>query len=204
MDIKIFEVTPFLENCIVAVDGGEALVVDPGEAPPRLIEALDGLDVKLIVNTHGHCDHCGGNAGVKAATGAELAIHRDDLPLLEQLEAQGRMFGCAFPPSPAPDRFLEDGQTLHVGQTVFEVVHAPGHAPGHIVLKTEGLVIVGDVLFAGSIGRTDLPGGNYQQLLASIKDKLLVLPDDTTVVCGHGPATTIGRERASNPFCAGL
>jgi glyoxylase-like metal-dependent hydrolase (beta-lactamase superfamily II) len=187
-------------NCYVLSEGDEAVVVDPGEAAPELLSYLAPLKVNMVVDTHGHCDHCGGNAGVIAATGASLAIHRGDLPLLQSLEQQGRMFGVPFPPSPAPDVFLEAGQNIQVGETRLEVRHAPGHSPGHIVLVTPGMAFVGDVLFAGSIGRTDLPGGDYGQLIHSIKGQLLTLPDDTVVYSGHGPATTIGTERAGNPF----
>jgi glyoxylase-like metal-dependent hydrolase (beta-lactamase superfamily II) len=187
-------------NCYVVSEGDEAVVIDPGEAAPELLAYIAPLKVTMIVNTHGHCDHCGGNAGVVAATGAPLAIHLADLPLLQSLEHQGRMFGVAFPPSPEPDVFLEAGQFVPVGETRFEVRHSPGHSPGHIVLVTPGTAFVGDVLFEGSIGRTDLPGGDFGQLIHSIKSQLLTLPDDTVVYSGHGPATTIGAERATNPF----
>lgn len=203
MDILSFEMTPFAMNGYVIRDDGEALVIDPGEAHPALLRALDGYMVTAIVNTHCHCDHCGGNAELIQHTGAPLWCHEADLPLLRNLEAQGRMFGVAFPPSPDPDRFLNEGDTVPVGAARLEVRHAPGHAPGHIVLVGEGFVIAGDVLFSGSIGRTDLPGGSYEQLLESIQTKLLTLPDDTVVYCGHGPSTTIGRERRSNPFLVG-
>jgi len=198
--IRTFHLTPFVMNCYVVSDGDEAIVIDPGDAAPELLAYLSTLKVTLVVNTHGHCDHCGGNAGVVAATGAPLAIHRADVPLLETLEHQGRMFGVPFPPSPVPDRFLEAGQVIKVGETQFEVRHAPGHSPGHVVLVTEGVAFVGDVLFEGSIGRTDLPGGDYGELIRSIHSQLLTLPDDTVVYSGHGPATTIGVERATNPF----
>lgn len=200
MEILQFEMTPFLENGYVIRDSGEALVIDPGEAHPGLLAAIEGYRVPAIVNTHCHCDHCGGNAALVAKTGAPLWCHEDDLPLLRSLEAQGQMFGVSFPPSPDPDRFLNEGDTVTVGSVALEVRHAPGHAPGHIVLVGDGFVIAGDVLFNGSIGRTDLPGGNYDQLITSIRTKLLTLPDDTVVYCGHGPSTTIGQERRSNPF----
>jgi hydroxyacylglutathione hydrolase len=195
-----FEVTPFLVNCYVLKDGGEAIVVDPGEGTPRLLSCLKDVRVRTVVNTHGHGDHCGGNAAVVAATGAELTCHEADLPLLRSIEAQGQMFGVHFPPSPDPDRFLGDGDVLRVGASTLQVRHTPGHSPGHIVLMGEGFVFCGDVLFRGAIGRTDLPGGDYDQLLESIRTVLLPLPDETTVYCGHGPSTTIGDERRTNPF----
>ncbi len=204
MEVSTFQLTPFFTNGYVIKDGGEALVIDPGEASPRLLKSLAGSKTVLIVNTHCHCDHAGGNADMVKATGAPLAIHRDDLPVLQTLEQQGMMFGVPFPPSPEPDRYLEEGDTITVGAVELKVVHVPGHSPGHIALLGDGFVIAGDVLFAGSIGRTDLPGGSYRQLLDSIRTKLLVLPDETVVYSGHGPETTIGTERATNPFLAGL
>ncbi len=204
MELSTFQLTPFFTNGYVIKDGGEALVIDPGEASPRLLKNLAGSRTVMIVNTHCHCDHAGGNADMVKATGAPLAIHRDDLPVLQTLEQQGMMFGVPFPPSPAPDRYLEEGDLLTVGAVELKVVHVPGHSPGHIALVGDGFVIAGDVLFAGSIGRTDLPGGSYRQLLDSIRTKLLVLPDATVVYSGHGPETTIGMERATNPFLAGL
>jgi len=204
MEILSFPVTPFIVNCLVLKDGGEALVVDPGEATPAVLRSLDGCTVRTIVNTHCHIDHCGGNAALKAETGAELVIHKDELQLLQHMAAQAMMFGVPVTSSPDPDRFLAEGDTVSVGEAALRVLHAPGHSPGHIVLVGDGYVIAGDVLFAGSIGRTDLPGGDYDQLMESIRTKLLTLPDDTTVYTGHGPATTIGAERRGNPFLVGL
>ncbi|MBM3290853.1 MAG: MBL fold metallo-hydrolase, partial [Candidatus Hydrogenedentes bacterium] len=176
---------------------------DPGDAAPELLDALEGYTVKTVVNTHCHCDHCGGNAGVLAKTGAELVCHEDELGLLRALPQQGQMFGVPFEASPDPDRYIKEGDTIAVGSVSFEVRDAPGHSPGHVVLVGDGFVIGGDVLFQGSIGRTDLPGGSYPQLIHSIKTKLLTLPDDTIVYSGHGPETTIGAERRTNPFLVG-
>lgn len=204
MDILCFAMTPFVTNCYVVRDRDEALVIDPGDETPELVEALRGVSVRAVVNTHCHCDHSGGNAALVARTKAPLLIHRDDLPLLRILEEQGRMFGVPFEASPEPDGFLSEGDTIEVGGAMLRVLHAPGHTPGHIVLVGEGMVLAGDVLFAGSIGRTDMPGGSYPQLLASIRTKLLTLPDDTVVYSGHGGPTTIGDERRTNPFLVGL
>jgi glyoxylase-like metal-dependent hydrolase (beta-lactamase superfamily II) len=200
MDIIALPLTPFVTNCYVVRDGGEALIIDPGEAAPELLECIDGHTVKTVVNTHCHCDHCGGNAEVLGHTGAELICHKEELPLLRSLVQQGSMFGVPFRPSPDPDRFIDEGDTVRVGSVMFDVLHVPGHSPGHIALLGDGFVFSGDVLFAGSIGRTDLPGGNYEQLLHSIRTKLLPLPDDTVVYNGHGRETTIGIERRTNPF----
>ena len=204
MEIRTIQVTPFIVNCYVVKDGGEAIVIDPGDAPASVLRALTGCTVRMIVNTHCHCDHCGGNAELVEQTKAELAIHREDLPLLHAMEMQAQMFGVSVEPSPEPTRFLQEGDVVQVGTSSLKVLHTPGHSPGHIVLVGDGVVFAGDVLFEGSIGRTDLPGGDYQQLLDSIRTKLLTLPDNTVVYPGHGPSTTIGAERRSNPFLAGL
>ncbi len=204
MDIIALPMTPFVTNCYVLREGDAALIVDPGDMTPELLDAIDGYTVKTVVNTHCHCDHCGGNAAVLEHTGAELVCHEAELPLLRSLERQGMMFGVPFPPSPEPDRFLNAGDTVEVGSVKMDVRLAPGHSPGHLVLVGDGFVVSGDVLFAGSIGRTDLPGGNHAQLLESIRTQLLTLPDDTIVYNGHGPETSIGVERRTNPFLVGL
>jgi len=204
LKIETFQVTEFVENCYVVKDGQEAIIIDPGDVPDRLLRSLDGLKASTIVNTHGHCDHCGGNGVLIERTGAQLACHKGDVPLLRILPEQGEMFGAVFPPCPEPGRLLEEGDTVAVGGIAFRVLHTPGHSPGHIVLVGQGVAFVGDVLFAGSIGRTDLMGGNHAQLLDSIRSKLLSLPDETIVYPGHGPSTTIGEERRHNPFLVGL
>lgn len=204
MEIRSFCLTPFQANCFVLSEGECALVVDPGDAPPGLLAYLDGFAVQAIVNTHGHCDHTGGNAGVRAHTEAPLCCHEADLPLLRTIAHQGAVFGVPTPESPEPDRLIADGDSFRVGNTDFQVAHTPGHSPGHIVLIGGGIAVVGDVLFAGSIGRSDLPGGNDRQLIESIRTRLLTLPDETVVYCGHGPATAIGTERRTNPFLVGL
>lgn len=202
MQIQMFTVTPFYENCYVLTHGGETMVIDPGEAAPELKAAIAGQNVTMIFNTHCHCDHSGGNAELMKLTGAPLVAHEADLPLLRSISQQGMLFGVPVPASPDPNRFINEGDTVELGGAQLKVYHTPGHAPGHVVLVGDGFVIAGDTLFAGSIGRTDLPGGNYNQLIRSIKEKLLVLPDDTVVYSGHGPATTIGEERRNNPFLA--
>lgn len=204
MDIRQFVVTPFMVNCYAVKDGGECIIIDPGDASPPLVREAMSTKVKTIINTHCHCDHCGGNADLLKTTGADLAIHREELPFLRAAEIQGQMFGLSVPPSPDPTVFLNEGDVVRVGSVELAVVHAPGHSPGHILLVGDGFAFVGDVLFAGSIGRTDLPGGDHQQLMDSLQTKILTLPDDTVVYSGHGPVTTIGDERMSNPFLVGL
>jgi hydroxyacylglutathione hydrolase len=200
MQIEMFTVTPFFENCYVLKHGGETMVVDPGEAAPELKAAVKGEKVTMIFNTHCHCDHSGGNAEMMKLTGAPLVCHEADLPLLRALPQQGMLFGVPVAASPDPDRFVEEGDVIELGGASLKVLHTPGHAPGHVVLVGDGFVIAGDTLFAGSIGRTDLPGGNYQQLITAIREKLMTLPDETVVYSGHGPTTTIGEERRNNPF----
>lgn len=204
MEILTFEMTPFMENCYVLKDQGEAIIVDPGEGTAELKAAVGDCKVIMIFNTHCHIDHAGGNAEMVRATGAPLVCHADDLPMLRGLRQQGMLFGVAVESSPDPDRFVAEGDTIQVGSVTMKVFHTPGHALGHVILVGDGFVLGGDVLFAGSIGRTDLPGGSYEQLMDSIRTKLLPLPDDTIVYSGHGPATTIGHERKHNPFLTGL
>ena len=204
MEIRAFSCTPFATNCFVVTEGDEAIVVDPGDATAELVEVVGRVRVRAIINTHGHCDHCGGNAALVAQTGAELLCHEDDAPLLHALSQQGAMFGLSFQPSPDPDRFVADGDTITLGPHSMRILHVPGHTPGHIALHGDGFILAGDVLFAGSIGRTDLPGGDHRRLLTSIRERLLPLPDETIVYSGHGPATTIGDERRHNPFLVAL
>ena len=200
MEIHSFTMTPFAENCIVLVDDGEAIVIDPGEPTRELLDAIEPLKVTAIVLTHSHIDHVGGVAEVKDATGAELVCHEEAAPMLQAIQEQGRMFGMDIAPAPEPDRFIDEGDTVNVGSAELKVVNAPGHAPGHIALIGDGFIIGGDVLFAGSVGRTDLPGGSGKVLHESIMTKFMTLPDDTVVYSGHCSPRTIGMERASNPF----
>ena len=189
-----------MSNCYVIRDAGETLVLDPGNGDEGLLASLAMDTVTAIVNTHAHIDHCGGNAALMEATGAPLVLHEADLFLLDNLEAQGDMFGVPKITSPAPARFVADGDTITVGSISFDVLHVPGHSPGHIALYGADSVFVGDVVMAGSVGRVDLPGGDMTQLMDSIQTKLLTLPDTVKVYSGHGPPTTIGEERQNNPY----
>ncbi|HTH51414.1 MAG TPA: MBL fold metallo-hydrolase, partial [Pyrinomonadaceae bacterium] len=220
MKIQTFVITPFQQNTrVVSCERTrKAICIDPGEASPEVVDHIreNDLDLQAIVITHGHLDHCGGVSDLAAEfPEAEILLHRDEMYLYEKLKQQplamgimpdqARAMGMAYEDPPEPTRFLEDGETLEVGDLKFLVRHVPGHTLGHIVLAEpdEKAVFTGDCLFSGTIGRTDLPGGNYDQLIASIKEKVLTLGDDYTVYCGHGPETTIGRERISNPFLTG-
>ena len=204
MIIKSLTVGPIMANCYIlgCEKTGAAIVVDPGDDVDKilLILAEAKLKVKYIINTHGHFDHVGGNMKLKETTGADILIHADDAPMLNHLQEAAASFGLSSDNSPAPDRLLKDGDSISCGSIMLEVLHTPGHSPGGISLFTQNAVFVGDTLFAGSIGRTDLPGGNFDILKSSIHNKLFVLPDDVTVYPGHMGTTTIGREKRYNPF----
>ena len=182
---------------------GEVIAIDPGgdaDLILRLIES-EGLTVTAIVNTHGHGDHIGANADLKARFDCPIMIHVADADFLTDpmLNLSG-CFGEETALSPAADRLLQDGDEIEVGPVTFRVIHTPGHTPGGICLYTDGRLFAGDTLFAGSVGRTDFPGGSMDHLITGIREKLLVLPDDTIVYPGHGPTTTIGDEKIVNPY----
>lgn len=196
----------------------QAICIDPGDEAERIVETLErhGLTLQAIALTHAHLDHVGGVAALKKLKPeAKINLHKADEFMYRALpdqpawigipRAQWAVLGFTFEEPPAVDEYWTDGQKYPVGELEFEVLHCPGHTPGHVVLyePTERKVFVGDVLFAGSIGRTDLPGGSTEQLLSSIKNKLLTLGDDVKVYSGHGPVTTIGEERLTNPFLTG-
>jgi glyoxylase-like metal-dependent hydrolase (beta-lactamase superfamily II) len=180
----------------------EAAVIDPGDEPDRILLALaeSNLTVKLIINTHGHFDHVGANKKLNEVTGAPILIHPLDAPMLNQLADSAAAWGMAADNSPPPDRELQGGDQVSFGKINLKVLHTPGHTPGGISLYTDQEVFVGDTLFAGSIGRTDFPGGNFETLKESIQQKLFALSDDLKVYPGHNQPTTIGVEKRTNPF----
>ncbi len=208
LQVAIIPVTAFQQNCTLVWDADtkQAAVFDPGGDIDLVTERIRefGLDVKAIYLTHGHIDHAGGAMELKEKLDVPIiGPHKDDEFLLAGLEEQAKMFGVEESVrNVTPDQWLKDGDTIKVGESTFQVVHCPGHSPGSVVYYNadNNYAQVGDVLFAGSIGRTDLPRGNHADLISSIKDKLLPLGDNITFISGHGPDSTFGRERESNPF----
>lgn len=208
MIIETFPVGPLQCNCTILGDPetGEAIVIDPGDEAPKVLKrlAVHGLKPKAILITHTHIDHVGGNQEVKAATGARLMLHEKDLPLYDNLETQAQMIGLVTPIRAAVDDYIHQGDSIpfgNKGDTV-QVLHTPGHTPGScsFFVASQNLLLAGDTLFAGSVGRTDLWGGDFDTEIRSIKERLMPLPDQTRVIAGHGPDTTIVEERESNPF----
>jgi glyoxylase-like metal-dependent hydrolase (beta-lactamase superfamily II) len=206
MILETFPVGPLQCNCTILGDEatGEAMVVDPGDNIPQILAflATHKLTVKQIVVTHGHIDHIGGAARLKKATGAPVLLNQNDLPQLDLMDMQAGWLGVPAPEVLPPDASADEGTTVGIAAHTAQILHTPGHTQGSICLHfaPENLLLAGDTLFAGSIGRTDLPGGDGQQILRSLHDRVLVLPDETIVIPGHGPATSIGEERESNPF----
>ncbi|MDH3290840.1 MAG: MBL fold metallo-hydrolase [Gemmatimonadota bacterium] len=197
----------FQENGFIVADDAsrDAVVVDPGEEAELFLTRLETEDLRLnaVWLTHAHLDHILGVATVVERTGVPVHLHPADRPLYDAAANQGVWFGMQVEPPPPPNHELQAGDTLSVGRYRFTVRHVPGHSPGSVAFIGHGIAIVGDALFAGSVGRVDLPGGDGATLLESIRRELMVLPDETIVYSGHGPETTVGRERSSNPFLTG-
>lgn len=206
----IIPVTPFQQNCTLlwCEATRKAVVVDPGGDVPEILAAIEktGVSVEKIWLTHGHIDHVGGAAELRDALGVQIeGPHRDDLFLLENVVNSGRSFGIGGVRDVTPDRWLDHGDSVSVGELTFQILHCPGHSPGSVVFFNDAMrfALVGDVLFAGSVGRTDLPGGNHATLISSITDRLLPLGDDVGFICGHGAGSSFGQERLTNPFLNG-
>jgi len=209
MRVGVVPVTPFSQNCTILWDDEtrEAVVIDAGGDVDRIMDAVtrQGLDVRALWLTHGHLDHAGGVMELRDLLGDKVEIvgpDARDAMLLDNLQQQGEMFGIKGMRNVTPDRWLTEGEQVRLGSHVFEVLHCPGHTPGHVVFINHALKFaqVGDVLFQGSVGRTDFPYGDHAALIDAIKTKLLPLADDYQFICDHGPNSTIGAERRTNPF----
>ena len=206
----IIPVTPFQQNCTLlwCEATRKAVVVDPGGDVPEILAAIEKTNVEVgaIWLTHGHIDHVGGAADLRDALKVEvIGPHRDDQFLLDNVVNSGRSFGIDGVRDVIPDRWLADGDSVSIGELSFQILHCPGHSPGSVVFFNDAMrfAFVGDVLFAGSVGRTDLPGGSHATLIQSITQKLLPLGDDIGFICGHGPGSSFGQERLTNPFLTG-
>ncbi len=203
-ELRQFVVTPLQTNCYAYVSDGECLVVDPGGSGAQLATVLDDVRVTCVAATHGHGDHVGGVAALVRETGAPFAIHAADAELARHAGEMSEVGRSYDENAPDPDRTLAEGDVLTVGTATFTVMETPGHTPGGVVLvgggSAEGVAFVGDTLFPGSHGRTDLKGGDEATIMASLARMTALIAPDTTLLCGHGPATTMGRELATNPF----
>jgi hydroxyacylglutathione hydrolase len=205
--VRTIPVGPLQCNCSIVADpeAGEAVIVDPGDEPEKILRVLADTKCRAValLHTHGHFDHIGGTAAVRRATEAPIRIHAADRPLYDALQEQAGFFGLSMEPPLPPDGGLTDGESIPFGRFRLEAIHTPGHSPGSTCFLLEGdpaILFSGDTLFRRSVGRTDLWGGDTDTILASIRGKLFGLSPETRVVCGHGPDTTIGEERRSNPF----
>jgi hydroxyacylglutathione hydrolase len=206
--VRSFTGGGFAENTYVVscARTGSGILVDPGAAAGAALDAAEaaGVRIERIVLTHAHLDHVEGLPLARERTAAPVYLHPDDRPLFEAAPVQAQWFGMRMAPLAPPERTLDEGEPVRFGECVLEVRLAPGHAPGHVILVGEGVALVGDVVFAGSIGRTDLPGGDLATLMRSIRERVLTLPDETVLHTGHGPDTTVGHERRTNPFITGV
>jgi hydroxyacylglutathione hydrolase len=207
MIIKKFVVGPLESNCFLVIEESskECFITDPGDEPDRIVDFINEnkLKVKYLICTHAHFDHVAAVPELQEETGAQIVIHKSDLPIYENSEEHAALWGFEIDPLPRPDIFISDGDKIDIGNLHFEILHTPGHSPGGICIYGEDIVITGDTLFAGAVGRTDLPGGDILKLKASFQ-RLMSLPSEIRVLPGHGPETTIGREKTDNFFASEL
>lgn len=204
---EVRPVGPLQMNAVLVTDpaSGQAVLVDPGDEPGRLADWVRASGCRLValVATHGHFDHVGAAAAIGREFGLPLRCHPDDVPMISQMPLIQQAYGFPQTDVPRLEPDLVDGARVALGDGWLEVSHIPGHAAGQVMFRLPGVVLVGDCLFAGSVGRTDLPGGDFATLEKSIRERIYALPDETIVVCGHGPDTTVGREKATNPYVRG-
>ncbi len=207
LSVMVLEVGPLAENTYVVGHpaSGGAVVIDPGDEGEGILRLVESQKMTLerILLTHGHFDHVGGVRFLKERTGAGVCIHPEDADWMRNAPRQAAMFGLAVPEPPPPDVLLAEGDVIRLSDQEFRVLHTPGHSPGHVTFLVGGMAFVGDLIFAGSIGRTDLPGGSHEALLRSVREKIFTLPPETILLPGHGPATTVEQEKRSNPFFNG-
>ncbi len=205
--VMVVEVGPLAENAYIVghPESGGAVVIDPGDDGEGILGHLNAqrLTLEKILLTHGHFDHVGGVRFLKERTGATVHIHPGEVDLMRNAGRQGAMFGLSVPEPPPPDVLVNEGDTVMLADQPFRVLHTPGHSPGHVTYVVGGMAFVGDLIFAGSIGRTDLPGGSLEALFRAVREKIFTLPDETILLPGHGPATTVEEEKRSNPFFTG-
>ncbi len=206
MNVRCLPVGPLQVNCYLAScdETGEAVVIDPGDEPSLIADAVrrERLTLKQILLTHCHADHVGGVSGLVQFFPVPVKMHEDDRSMLDSAVEHGRLFGLEIEKPPPPDEYLSEGDAVEFGRLSLSVLHTPGHSPGGICFLGGSEIFVGDTLFAGSIGRFDLPGGSYELLVKNIVGKILTLSEDTVIYPGHGPSTTVGIEKRTNPFFA--
>ncbi len=203
IEYKTITVGALETNCYIIFDReNNAIIIDPGGEPEKIYRFIEGKNLKpqMIINTHGHADHCGGNKFLKEKYSIPIFIHKDEIEILNSFENKFIFPLMGGNPSPAPDRLLEDGEFIEFRGITLKVIHTPGHTPGSISIFTNGILFSGDLIFSGSVGRTDLPRGSWKELISSIKNKILTLPDEILILPGHGPSTTVKEERENNPF----
>lgn len=203
MWIKCLPVGPLEGNCFIIADESskDCMVIDPGDEPDRIMDAINEneLKVQYIICTHGHFDHVGCVGDIKEQTGADIVIHKDEIEIYKAARDMAAFWGFDIDPLPDPEIIVQEGDMIKLGDLTFQILHTPGHSPGGICLYTDGIVITGDTLFAGSVGRTDFHGGDISKLRDSFR-RLMSLPENTKVLSGHGPATTIAKEKRTNMF----
>lgn len=204
MDFEALSVGALETNCyiIYCQETLECAVIDPGAEADKIVRLISGKDLRptVLLNTHGHIDHIGANKDIKEKFNIPLYIHESDSPMLEMVQQSELSFFLKAKDSPPADYFLKDGDSIMVGQSSLNVIHTPGHSLGSVSFTGDGFVLSGDTLFCGGVGRTDFPGGSWDELIRSIKNKILTMSENTLILPGHGPSTTVGREKSSNPF----